>query len=420
MRVLVVGAGVAGLTAARGLQRRGHQVVVLEGRDRIGGRTWTVDLGGTPADLGGSWIHGPVGNPLVEVVRDAGLSWHNDGIWGGGTRIVVDGAGPIDGPDTATAVVARFDFDAGEALAALGGDPSYGDGVTWFLDDRRITGRQRTLVEYGLRCGDAGLNTAGPADRISLAGTAGYVDLPGGNVALVGGYRSLVEFLAAGLDIRLGAVVTEIAHGPDGVVVATTSGTHHGDQVVVTLPLGVLQSGAVAFAPTVPEITRRIGRLAMGNLEKVVLRFDERCWPENVRRMSFVSSHRRFTDWVDISAHSGTPTLVAFHNPTIADYGADRIAEAMDVLRAMVPNAADPVAATATDWTNDPFARGSYSYVPVGGSPDDMRALAGRRTPQIVLAGEHTVPEYFGTVHGAYLSGRRAVDEVTSAGSGGS
>lgn len=414
MRVIVVGAGVSGLAAARGLQQGGHDVVVLEGRGRIGGRTWTVDLAGAPADLGGSWIHGPFGSPLADVVAEAGLTWHNDGIWGGATRIVVDGEGALDGPDTATAIAARFDFDAGEALAALEGDPSYGDGITWFLGDRGFGARQRMLVEYGLRCGDAGLNTAGPADRISLSGNASYVDLPGGNVALRGGYRKLVDFLAAGLDIRVDQVVTEIAHGDDGVVVATADDVHTGDQVVVTLPLGVLQAGSVTFDPPIPNIERRVGRLAMGNLEKVVLRFSERFWPDNVHRMSLVSEHRRFTDWVDITAHSDLATLVAFHNPTIADYADDRIPQSLDVLRTMFPDAPDPIAAEVTDWTNDPFARGSYSYVPVGGSSDDMRALGGRQTPRVVLAGEHTVAEYFGTVHGAYLSGRRAADAIIS------
>jgi monoamine oxidase len=173
----------------------------------------------------------------------------------------------------------------------------------------------------------------------------------------------------------------------------------------------VLQAGAVAFSPPLTAVDRAAARLAMGNLEKVVLRFDRRCWPDNVRRLALVSDHRRFTDWVDITAHSGVTTLVAFHNPTLVDYGADRVGEALDVLRTMVGDVPDPVASCATDWTNDPFACGSYSYIPVGGSAGDMRALAGRQSPQVVFAGEHTVPEYFGTVHGAYVSGRRAAEE---------
>jgi polyamine oxidase len=410
MRVIVIGAGVSGLTAAKGLTDLGHEVLVVEGRDRIGGRTWTVELGGAPADLGGSWIHGPFRNPLTDVVGAAGLEWHNDGIWGGAGRVFVDGTGPIDGPDTATVVAAQFDFDPAEAVAALGRDGSYDEGVAWFLDDRGFTGVLRRIVDARIRWGDAGLNTAGPPGRVSLRGNAGYVDHGGGNVALRGGYRTLVDHLAAGLAIRTDEPVLEIAHGSAGVTVTTSAGRHDGDQVVVTVPLGVLQSGSIRFDPPLPDIEQWSGRLAMGNLEKVVLRFDHRFWPANVRRLAFVSEHRRFTDWVDITAHSGVPTLVAFHNPTLADYGPDRVAGAMTVLRAMFDEVPEPVAAHATDWTNDPFSNGSYSYIPLGGSSDDMHALGGRHTPQVVLAGEHTVPEYFGTVHAAYVSGVRAVD----------
>ncbi len=410
MRVIVLGAGISGLTAARGLSDRGNEVVVIEGRDRIGGRTWTVDLAGAPADLGGSWIHGPFENPLTDLVRGAGLDWYNDGIWGGASRVFVDGFGPLDGPDTATAIAAQFDFDPAEAVAALGRDGSYDEGVAWFLDDRGFGGLQRRVVDSRIRWGDAGLNIAGPPDRVSLEGVAGYVEHGGGNVALRGGYRSLVDHLAAGLDIRLGEPVVEIVHGPNGVTVVSDRGRHDADQVVVTLPLGVLQAGSVRFDPPIDGVEHRVERLAMGNLEKVVLRFEDRFWPPNVRRLAFVSEHRRFTDWVDVTAHSGIPTLVAFHNPTLADYGPDRIAEAVAVLRSMFDQVPEPIAAHATDWSSDPFANGSYSYVPVGGSRDDMSGLAGRHTPQVVLAGEHTVPEYFGTVHAAYVSGLRAVD----------
>ena len=154
----MIGAGVSGLTAARELQRDGHDVVVVEGRDRIGGRTWTVDLGGAPADLGGSWIHGPFENPLIDVVGEAGLSWYNDGAWGGASLVHVEGIGGLDGPDTATAITAQFDFDPAEAVAALGRDGSYDEGVAWFLDDRAHSGTLRRVIDTRIRFGDAGLN----------------------------------------------------------------------------------------------------------------------------------------------------------------------------------------------------------------------------------------------------------------------
>lgn len=413
----MIGAGVSGLTAARALQRDGHDVVVVEGRDRIGGRTHTVDLGGAPADLGGSWIHGPVGNPLTPLVDEAGFEVVNDGAWGGAMRIVVDGHGALDGPDTATVIASQFDWDPSEAAAGLGRDGSFDEGVAWYLDDRGFTGAPRRAVEFALRWAEAGQNVAGTPDRVSLEGVGGYVDLPGGNVAIVGGYRRLVDHLADGLDIRTGTPVRRIAHGDTGVAVTTDGADHVADQVVVTLPLGVLAARTVEFDPPIPDVDEHVGRLAMGSLEKVVLRFGERWWPDNVRRLLHVSDHRRFSSWVDITAHSGVPTLVAFHNPLNADSGPpERQPDlALESLRAtfgvQVP---DPVAVHATDWLHDPFSLGSYSYIPVGGSGADMTALGGRWSPRLVFAGEHTVPEYFGTVHAAHLSGLRAAEAVTA------
>ncbi|MEX1043462.1 MAG: FAD-dependent oxidoreductase, partial [Acidimicrobiia bacterium] len=82
MRVVVVGAGVAGLTCAATLQRAGVDVTVVEARDRIGGRVWTGEVAGARIDLGGAWIHGPIDNPLATYCREVGLDWVSDGPWG--------------------------------------------------------------------------------------------------------------------------------------------------------------------------------------------------------------------------------------------------------------------------------------------------------------------------------------------------
>ena len=88
---VVIGAGVAGLSAARELSAAGRDVLVLEARDRIGGRTWTVDLAGAPADLGASWIHGPHENPLTAFLAEANIPWQPDGSWGLGLGVSLNG-----------------------------------------------------------------------------------------------------------------------------------------------------------------------------------------------------------------------------------------------------------------------------------------------------------------------------------------
>jgi monoamine oxidase len=417
MRVVVVGAGVSGLTAARDLRRAGADVVVVEARDRIGGRTWTAEIAGAPVDLGASWIHGPFGNPLVDEVRAAGLTWRNDGAWGMGMAVYLEGAGWMPPPVVATSTSVRFDFDPAEAAAAIGREASYREGVEWYLDDRRLAGLERQVARFALEWQDAALNIGGLPDDISLLGSAAYQGLPGGNAALAGGYRTLVNHLAVGLEIRLDEPVLAVEHGgPGPAVVSTTETSHRADQVVVTVPLGVLKNGSIAFAPELdsPRVAA-MSRLRMATLEKVVLRFAEP--PAAGARLTYVSDDHRFPAWVDIGHHAGSPTLIAFHNPratpSLADAGPEaRVEAATEVLERMLGAVPTPIATTATDWRHDPFSFGSYSYPGVGGSGSDMAGLGGRASDRLVFAGEHTLPAYFGTVHGAYESGRRAATLV--------
>lgn len=421
MRVIVVGAGVSGLTAARDLAEAGADVLVLEARDRIGGRTWTHEIGGAPVDLGGSWIHGPYGNPLSDEVRRAGIGWRNDGSWGTGTNVFVEGSGWAPAPVVATSVAIRFDFDPSEAADALGeADAPYSAGSAWYVEDRGLRGLAAQVTRFGLDWQDAALNVGGHPDTVSLRGSAAYELHPGGNAALIGGYRSLVDHLAAGAEIRTAEPVLAVEHaGTQGVIVSTTEGGERCDAVLVTVPLGVLRARSIQFLPGIDGHLAAADRLAMANLEKVILRFDNPVLPEHMTRISFVSDDARFPAWADVSRHAGAPTLVAFHNPRAAEAMRDwtperRVDEAMAALRLMFPDTPDPVATHATGWSDDPWSFGSYSYIPMGGTAEDMRHLSRPASNRLFFAGEHTVPEYFGTVHGAYVSGARAAASIRS------
>jgi polyamine oxidase len=413
MRVIVVGAGVAGLTAADAARCAGAEVVVLEARDRIGGRTWTVPFGPGAIDLGGAWVHGPVGNPVAEALTAAGIGARNDGSYY--SRMAVWANGWVDAPEaTALTAAAGADWDPSEALAALSGSDRFVDGVEWFLADRELDGRVGELARFGLLWLEGALVTAAPPDRISLAGVAAYSVGAGGNLVPIGGYRMLLERLSAGLDVRLGAPVTRVDHGGPGVVVHADGGTFEGDRAVVTLPLGVLQDGSVVFDPPLGgSHALAVTRLAMGTEEKVAMRFPERFWPESVRQITDAADDRAFPVWFDFSRHVGSPTLVGLYNPAIAPALAElpaeqRVGPALEALRKMFGSVPDPDETLVTDWTGDPWALGSYSYVPAGATADDMSRLAAPVSGGLVLAGEATVPESYGTVHAAFGSGLRA------------
>lgn len=415
-RLIVVGAGVAGLTAADAARCAGAEVVVLEARDRIGGRTWTVPLGPGAVDLGGAWVHGPVGNPVAEALREAGIGTRNDGSYY--SRMAVWAHGWVDSPDaTALTAAATADWDPAEAAARSGSD-RFVDGVEWFLADRELEGQVGELVRFGLLWLEGALVTAAPPDRISLAGVASYSVGAGGNLVPTGGYRMLVERLSAGLDVRLGTPVTRVEHGGPGVVVQADGETFEGDRAVVTVPLGVLQDGSVAFDPPLEgNHALAVERLAMGTEEKLALRFPERFWPESVWQITDMADDRAFPVWFDFSRHVGSPTLVALYNPAIAPGLAElpaeqRVDPALEALRRMFGSIPDPDEVLLTDWIGDPWTLGSYSYVPAGATIDDMRHLAEPVSGQLVLAGEATVPESYGTVHAAFGSGLRAAGQA--------
>ncbi len=413
MRVIVVGAGVAGLTAADAARCAGAEVVVLEARNRIGGRTWTVPLGPGAIDLGGAWVHNPVGNPLTEALATAGIGARNDGSYYSKMAVWADGW--VDAPDaTALTAAVGADWDPSEALVALSGSDRFVEGVEWFIADRALHGRAGELARFGLLWVAGALEVAAPPDRISLAGIAAYTHGAGGNLVPIGGYRMLVERLSAGLDVRLGAPVTAVEHGDAKVVVHAGGETFEGDQAVVTASLGVLRTGALAFDPPLgADHAAAVERLAMGTLEKVVFRFPERFWPESVWQITHVAGDRAFPGWFDFGRHVGSPTLVGLYNPSIAPgLGGippeERAEVALEVLRKMFGSVPDPDETLVTDWTRDPWALGSYSYVPIGATVDDMRLLAEPVSDTLLLAGEATVPESYGTVHAAFGSGLRA------------
>ena len=403
----------AGLTAANAASCAGAEVVVLEARDRIGGRTWTVPFGPGVIDLGGSWVEGPVGNPVAEALEAGGIEAWNDGP--SYSRMAVWANGWVGAPDaTALTAAVMADWDPAEALAGLSGSDRFVDGVEWFLADRVLDGRAGELARFGLLWFEGGLVYAAPPDRISLAGAAAYEEGGGGNLVPTGGYRMLLERLSAGLDVRLGAPVSRIEHGGPEVVVHADGGSFEGDRVIVTVPLGVLQDGSVAFDPPLGGgHALAVERLAMGTLEKVAMRFPKRFWPESVWQITHVADDRAFPAWFDFSRHVGSPTLVGFYNPSVAPGLAElpaqqRVGPALEILRKMFGSVPDPDETLVTDWTGDPWALGSESDVPVGASVDDMRRLAEPVSGRLLLAGEATVAESSGTVHAAFGSGLRA------------
>lgn len=428
--VVVVGAGVAGLGAARALHDLGVSVVVVEGRDRVGGRVWT-DRG---VDLGAHWIHGTEGNPVTRLARLHGLPTlfvGGDSTYTGGwEHLLIYGPNgePIPAAEKQRSLLLVDDVrDSLETLrrqiAAEGGpDLSFQTALSLVLEGRELSPDQRAHLEWHLTMLARDDWAAGAENLSLLWWDEGYEVYGYGDSIFVEGMQPLADKLAEGLDVRLGHAVSRIEYTPAGVRIVTSRGDIEADVAVVTLPLGVLKAGAVTFDPPLPERKRQaIERLGMGTITKIALGFATPFWPKEQYVFGYMSDRRENpTTILNLWKNHRQPVLVllvggprAVEMETWSD--ADTGAWGMGVVRGLFGKAApDPTSVITTRWASDPFARGAYSYIAVGSTPDDIDALAEPVGKSLFFAGEATNRSHWACVHGAYVSGLREAARLTA------
>ena len=401
--VVVIGAGAAGVAAARRLADAQFRVVVIEARDRVGGRGWTCHIGGLPLDLGCGWLHSADKNEWSRVARTLGFEidptpppWGQRALEAGFTA----------------AEQAEFWAARGRFYARL--DAAAASGIDRPASELLEPGERWNFLLDALSTYINGVEL----DHVSVIDFRRYQDT-GTNWRVVKGYGTLMAAYAAGLDIRLNCPATLIDHSTTRLRIETPQGPITADAAVVAVPSNIIANETLRFSPRLPGKREAADALPLGLADKLFLAIDDPdVFPAETRlvgatdRTATATYHLRPFGRSVIEGYFGgrlARELEAEGEEAFARFAIDQIAQRLgnDVRKHLRLIA-------ASRWAHDPFACGSYSYARVGHA-DARAVLAATVNDRLFFAGEACSRHDFSTAHGAYRTGRDAAEQVLKA-----
>ncbi len=404
--VVVIGAGSAGLAAARTAAEGGLSVVLIEASHRIGGRAFTdTESLGFPFDLGCHWMHSASLNPYVAIAEAHGHAYVKEGY----PRHIHLGDRWASEAEC-DECVAFYDrcYDLIDAAAAAGRDVACTE----------VTPREdRWTPMFDMA---TSMGSSVDTDQVSTVDSTAYNDTDE-NWPLVDGYGALVAAHFADVPVELNCRAERIDWGGPEIRVTTPKGVIGAARAIVTVSTGVLAAGDIAFEPRLPDWKRAaIEGLPLGSHNRVGFAFDRDVFGPDQRRGFMVYSDTpetvafqirpfdrdhavglfggRFSDWLE---HQGPDAMAGY---------------ALEKLKAVYGNdiAKHIVKTTCSAWGGDPFVRGAYSCA-LPGRAGARKDLAAAVDGKLYFAGEATSPEFFATCHGAYLTGIATARDVAAA-----
>lgn len=402
--VVVIGAGAAGIAAARRLVEKRLSVLVLEARDRLGGRAWTHAVDGLALDLGCGWMHSADENEWAQIAS-ARADFTIDKTPPPWNRRAGTLGWPAERERDFRAAIARFYARLEQAGAAEPDRPA--------VELLEPGGRWNAL----LSAMSTWINGA-ELPHISVHDWASYHDT-GVNWRVTQGYGALMEAHGGGLDVRLECPATRIDHSGRRLRIETPSGTIAARAAVVAVPTSIIATEALRFDPPLPEKLEAAHALPLGLDDKLFLRVDA---PDDLPREG------RLFGAID-DTRTGSYHLRPFGRPVIEGYFGGALARDLEQQgdAAFAAFAADQLAAhyggdfrkrlsllAISSWDRDPFARGSYSYARVGHTAA-RAVLAAPVNGRLFFAGEACSRNDFSTAHGAYRTGVAAAEGVMRA-----
>jgi monoamine oxidase len=409
--VAIVGAGAAGLAAAKTLERRGLSFVVLEASHRIGGRAYTEELApGVPFDLGCHWLHSASLNPFVGIADSLGLRYDktapsllNDSA-GLFRSVFVDGAWA--GTDDKRDLGACFK----RAYGAIEDGPDRSVAEVTERD-----GRWTPLFDYFVS-----LFSSADSDQVSARDVAAYRDT-GEDWPVEAGYGTLVARFGAEAPVALNTAVQEVHWSGKELRLGTNRGEVRARKAIVTVSTGILGAGDIRFDPPLPAWKQEaIAALPLGNHNRIALVFDRNVFGEDHPRSATIMTSGtepmtfrirpfgqdyvhgmtggRFADWLERAGPEAA-----------ADFAKEKLRQAFgsDITRHIVRH-------LVTAWRGDPLIKGAYSAA-LPGRSDQREELARPIDERLYFAGEATTTDFFATAHGAYLTGVAAADAAADA-----
>jgi monoamine oxidase len=399
--VAIIGAGAAGIAACRALQEAGLTVQVLEARQRVGGRAHTDHSLGLPADMGAAWLHFAPDNAFTGIAQESGFTViTREPNWG--TEALIGNRSPTPQErDLVGQGWIRYQALIDAAVAA-GRDVAISDVVP--QDEFRD--RFDAVMTWAV-----GVEST----QVSTLDLARYAE-SANNWAVAEGLGSVVARAAAGLPIALDTQVTAIHWDDQSVRIDTTRGLVSATAAIVTVPTPVLASGSIAFDPQLPAHTlAACSALPLGVVNKVFLRVAE-------SQLPFPGTTQLIG--TDASSRTGSYTIRPAGQPLIAGFFGGNLSQELERQGELVAFAREELkrifgaelergvtATLASAWGGDPWALGSYSAARPG-QADQRAVLAQPVAPSLVFAGEACSPQFYGTLHGAWLSGRSAAVQL--------
>jgi monoamine oxidase len=402
--VAIIGAGAAGLGAARALRASSLSVIVLEARDRVGGRAHTILAApGITFDAGCGWLHSADKNSFVEVAKR--LNFEIDKTRPPWREQSFDTGFPLSERQDFIAALDAF-YDRAEQAAANRGDDRASD---YLEPGNRWNPMIHAISTYVNGC---------ELDRVSIQDMEAYEDT-GINWRVRRGYGALMAAYGAPCPLALNTQVTLIDHSGQRLRIETSRGTLTANKVIVTVPTELIADQSIRFHPALPAKIDAARGLPLGLADKVMLALDE---PEALPKDGNLRG-------ATMRTAMGTYHLRPFGQPCIEGFFGGRFAQKLEDAGdgALAAQSIEEIAAllgndyrrklkplAESRWAHDPFARGSYSHA-LPGHAADRAVLAAPIDGRLFFAGEATCPNFFSTAHGARDSGERAAGEIIAA-----